>query len=304
MSLRSVIYLIDPGPYNSPFDVNMAIDANYDIVLPYNNITLEQIPGLTQDAIFSRGNDGIKHTGFFIGGRDINLALSMLKASQEAMVPPFKISVMADPSGGFTTAAAMVYLASRQLRERFSCDLTNLNVIVFGGTGPVGIATAILSAQAGASVTIVTHSSVDKALEVADSFGKQFNVTLKATQAVSEADNSYLIHNADVIFCAAKAGVQVLSKTIMTDALQLKVAVDANAVPPLGIDGIKRTDNAVPIKYATRTDAVGIGALRVGAFKNELQSHLLKSMLTYAEPVFIDFTFAYKIACQLDDADA
>lgn len=301
MPLRTVIYLIDPGPCNSPFDVNMAIDAKYDIVLPYNNVKHEQILGLTQDAIFSRGNEGIKYTGFFIGGRDITLALNMLKAAQDAMVPPFQISVMADPSGGFTTAASAVVLALRLLRERYFCDLSGLNVVVFGGTGPVGIATAILSAQAGASVTIVDHASIDTALDIANTFGNQFGVVLKATQAASEADKSYLIHNADVVFCTAKAGIQILSRTVLADALQLKVAVDVNAVPPLGIEGVKRTDYATPVKYATNSpEAVGIGSLRVGAFKNKLQGHLLESMLTYAEPVFIDFTFAYKVACQLD----
>ena len=34
--------------------------------------------------------------------------MEMLKSSQQAMVPPFVISVLADPSGAFTTAAALV----------------------------------------------------------------------------------------------------------------------------------------------------------------------------------------------------
>src|SRR3546814_18084745 len=54
-------------------------------------------------AIFSRGPRGAKRTGVFIGGRNAVLALDMLGAARKAMVPPFEISVFADPAGSFTT---------------------------------------------------------------------------------------------------------------------------------------------------------------------------------------------------------
>ena len=47
-------------------------------------------------------------TGIFIGGRDVLLAADMLERAKEAMVPPFVVSVFADPSGSYTTAAALV----------------------------------------------------------------------------------------------------------------------------------------------------------------------------------------------------
>ena len=47
-------------------------------------------------------------TGIFIGGRDALLAADMLERAKAAMVKPFVVSVMADPSGAYTTAAAMV----------------------------------------------------------------------------------------------------------------------------------------------------------------------------------------------------
>lgn len=108
MSKRTVLYMLDPMPHNSPFDINMAIDADYDVVLPFSGVKLEDMNGLTQDAIFSRGPEGTKNTGIFIGGRDIGLAVEMLEVAKKAMVPPFQVSVMADPSGAFTTAAALV----------------------------------------------------------------------------------------------------------------------------------------------------------------------------------------------------
>ena len=60
--------MLTPGTNVSPFDVNMAIDAGYDVVIPYTAVTLEEVTALIQDAIFSRGPKGVKHTGIFIGG--------------------------------------------------------------------------------------------------------------------------------------------------------------------------------------------------------------------------------------------
>ena len=54
-----------------------------------------------------------------IGGREPMLALDMLEAAKQAMVPPhFEISLMADPSGAFTTAAGMIAVAEKQLKAK------------------------------------------------------------------------------------------------------------------------------------------------------------------------------------------
>ena len=110
-----ILHMLTPGTNVSPFDVNMALDAGYHAVIPYTGVTLEEVTALVQDAIFSRGPKGVKHTGVFIGGRDIGLAADMLKRTRQSMVPPFEVSVFADPSGAFTTAAAMVAAVERQL---------------------------------------------------------------------------------------------------------------------------------------------------------------------------------------------
>jgi methylene-tetrahydromethanopterin dehydrogenase len=108
-----ILHLFTPTPQASPFDVNMAYDAGYDAVVPYTNVALDQVAALTQDAIFSRGPKGAKRTGIFIGGRENGLAADMLDAARKAMFPPFEVSVFADPSGAFTTAAAMVAVVER-----------------------------------------------------------------------------------------------------------------------------------------------------------------------------------------------
>jgi methylene-tetrahydromethanopterin dehydrogenase len=141
-----ILHLFTPTDQASPFDVNMAYDAGYDAVVPYTNVALDQVAALTQDAIFSRGPKGAKRTGIFIGGRDNGLAADMLDAARKAMVPPFEVSVFADPSGAFTTAAAMVAAVERALEKSHNTMLEGKAVMIFGGTGPVGAAAAVLKA--------------------------------------------------------------------------------------------------------------------------------------------------------------
>ncbi|MCC5795780.1 MAG: methylenetetrahydromethanopterin dehydrogenase [Methylophaga sp.] len=301
MAKRSIIHMLNPMKYNSPFDINMALDAGYDIIMPYNNVELNEVPGLTQDAVFSRGPAGVKKTGMFIGGRDIGVAMDMLEAAKKSMEPPFQISVFADPSGAFTTAAALVACVERELKKHFNQDFNGQRAVVFGGTGPVGLATAVIAAQQGADTTIVDHFSIDNALEFAQEAEQRYGVKLRGTTAASDADKARLLSTADVVFCTAKAGVQVLNAPVLADATQLKVAGDVNAVAPLGIEGVELMHDGEPLKFATQSPkAVGIGALAVGNIKYKLQQALLKETLeSDEEPVFLDFRNAFEGARKL-----
>jgi methylene-tetrahydromethanopterin dehydrogenase len=300
MEKRSILHMLDPMPNNSPFDINMAMDAGFDVLMPYSNVKLDSINRLTQDAIFSRSPAGVKRTGIFIGGRDLGLAMDMLDASQQAMVPPFEVSVFADPSGAFTTAAALVACVEQELKVRHDKELKDCKALVFGGTGPVGIATGIIASLAGADAALVDHLSIDAASDVAKAYNRRFGCTLRGACASSEADKVKLVADVDIIFCAAKAGVLVLSSAVLKEAKQLKVAGDVNAVPPLGIEGIKRNDSGAPLLHAINAQgAVGVGALAVGNVKYQLQNELLKLMLKTDKPLYLDFREAFNKARDL-----
>lgn len=300
MEKRSIIHLFDPMPHVSPFDLNMAADAGFEVLLPYSSVKLEEVNGLVQDSIFSRGPSGVKRTGIFIGGRDIGLALDMLASAKKAMVPPFEVSVFADPSGAFTTAAALVACVEQQLRQKHGMELAGLNAVVFGGTGPVGLATAVIASLVGANTLISDHLSVDTALQKAEEYNQRCGTRLIGTYASSEADRARLISTADIVFCTAKAGIEVLSASVLSDARQLKVAGDVNAVPPLGINGVKLKDNGAPLRHAINSPgAVGIGALAAGDIKYQLQHHLLTQMLEAEKPVYLDFRDAFEHARKL-----
>ena len=131
-----LLHIFNPTKNVSPFDVNMAYEAEFDGVIPYSNVTLEEVHSLTQDTIFSRGPKGVQRTGIFIGGRDFGLAIDMLKRARTAMVPPFQVSVFADPSGAVTTAAAVVACVEYWVGKINRTDLAGKKVYIFGGTGP------------------------------------------------------------------------------------------------------------------------------------------------------------------------
>ena len=80
----NILHLFSPLRHASPFDVNMALDAGFDHVIPYTGVELSEVAGLVQDAIFSRGPKGVKRTGVFIGGRNATLGLDVLKTARKA----------------------------------------------------------------------------------------------------------------------------------------------------------------------------------------------------------------------------
>jgi methylene-tetrahydromethanopterin dehydrogenase len=278
----------------SPFDVNMAVDAGWTTVIPYTQVETAEVPGLVQDAIFSRGPKGVRRTGLFIGGRDIDDAMNMLQQAQEAMVPPFEISVFADPSGAFTTAAGLVAAVERQLQTVYSTTLDGLRVLVFGGTGPVGTAASVIAARAGARVSIVGHISDAHPREVVAACKQRYDVELDPADGSSDALKEQLLEDADVVFGTAAAGIQVLSADNLKAARKLKVAGDLNAVPPLGIEGVDLMDDG---KVIDNTDgAVGVGALAVGNIKYQVQQALLQDMITAEKPCYLDFQDAFERA--------
>ncbi|MGR9101091.1 MAG: NAD(P)-dependent methylenetetrahydromethanopterin dehydrogenase [Gammaproteobacteria bacterium] len=300
MEKRSILHMFDPSIHNSPFDINMGMDAGFDVLMPYNNVKLENVYGLVQDAIFSRGPGGVKRTAIFIGGRNIGLAMDMLDVSKKAMVPPFVISVLADPSGAFTTAAALVGCVEKELKEKHGKELKDCNAVVFGGTGSVGIATGVIASLAGANTSLVDHLSIDTALDLANEYNTRFNTAMRGTYASSDADKARLVSQADIIFCTAKAGIQVLNADVLSEATHLKVAGDVNAVPPLGIEGVKRMDFGKPLIHAVNSPgAVGVGALAIGDIKYQLQNLLLKELLKSEMPVYLDFRDAFAKAREI-----
>jgi methylene-tetrahydromethanopterin dehydrogenase len=291
-----ILHMLSPQKHMSPFDVNMAADAGFKVIVPYINVTLEEVTPLVQDAIFSRPPDYGVRTGIFIGGKDAILALDMMEAARKAMVPPFQLSVFADPAGSFTTAAAMVACVERVLKFKFGRSWKGIRIAVFGATGVVGFASSIITALEGAHVRLVAHRGVDRVIRSAAVSKERFGVDLEPAPGETEAQKREIIENAEVIFAAAAAGVQVMGKEHKEIAKKLLVVADVNAVPPPGVEGMELFMDGAPLPGS---QALGVGPLAIGDIKYKTEQGLFKQMIASKEALSFDFRHAFTFARQL-----
>jgi len=249
-----------------------------------------------QDAIFSRGPEGVKRTGMFIGGKRAIEALDMMKRAKAAMVPPFEISVFTDPAGSFTTAAAMVACVKVALKERFSTEFNGKRIAIFGGTGVVGFASGVIAAIDGAQATLIGYDGPDRVRKLAQEANARFSVNIAHADGSTEEQKEELVRGADIIFAAGPAGKRLITLDQMKQAKHLRVVTDVNAVPPSGVEGVGVNDNATPIPGIS---AIGIGALAVGNIKYKTEAGLFKEMIETEKPLYLDFRDAYALAQKL-----
>ena len=298
MTDKQILHMVTPLKHMSPFDVNMALDAGYDATLTYTDVKVGEVLGLVQDAIFSRPPKlGVK-TGIFIGGKDAVLALDMLDAARSAQVPPFEISLFADPAGSFTTAAAMVSCVETLLKKTKQRSLKGLKIAIFGATGVVGFSAAVIAALEGANVTLVGHDGIQRVSSSAAEIKDRFNVSVAVADGSTDALKSGALAAAEAVFCAARAGLRVLTRSQIETATALLVVADVNAVPPSGIESLDAMANGAEIS-ANRV--MGIGPLTIGNIKYQAEYGLFKRMIVATKPVHLDFRDAFALARQLNE---
>ena len=296
MADKQILHMVTPLKHMSPFDVNMALDAGYDAVLTYTNVTLEEVPGLVQDAIFSRPPKLGARTAMFFGGKNAILALDMMAAGKKALVPPFAISLFADPAGSFTTAGAMVVSVEKILKEKKQRELRGLKVAVFGATGVVGFSAAVIAALEGADVTLVGYDGPARVSAAAKEIKARFDVDVRAADGSDDAKKSAILAQAEAALCAGRAGVRILSTAQLAAAERLLVVADVNAVPPSGVEGLEMTANGSEL---TPRGTLGIGPLAIGNVKYQTESGLFRRMISAEKPVRLDFRDAFQFAREL-----
>ncbi|WP_311027919.1 NAD(P)-dependent methylenetetrahydromethanopterin dehydrogenase [Mesorhizobium koreense] len=295
MARKHILHMLTPLKQMSPFDVNMALDAGFDAVVPYVGVDLREVTGLVQDAIFSRPPDAGVDTGIFIAGKDALLALDMFDAAKKAMVPPFKISVFADPAGSFTTAAAMVAKIEKALESKFQRGLKGTRISVFGATGVVGFCTAVIASREGANVTLAGYDGAERVKRIAAGMKDRFKVDVGAVDGSTDAAKKSLVDDSEVVLACARAGIQVISKQQLKGS-GLLIAADVNAVPPAGIEGLDVHANGDPLEA---TKAVGIGPLAIGNVKYKVESGLFRRMIDSEKAVTLDFQDAFSLAREI-----
>jgi hypothetical protein len=257
MSTRILIQL-DGDPQPSVFDRVVAVDAGVQQLFCYGGVTAANAQAHVHGAIFTRGPKELHDTAIFIGGSDVEVGELILARVTDSFLGPLRVSVMLDANGANTTAAAAVLAAARHL------DLAAARGLVLGGTGPVGRRAARLLARQGASVRLASRS-MSKAQAAAESINK--TVGREAVTPCTSGDDATMrasLDGIDVVIAAGAAGVQLLAAAAWTSAGP-RVAIDLNAVPPPGIEGIEVTDKA-----RERSGAITYGAIGVGGTKMKI----------------------------------
>lgn len=264
MKKSKILVQLDPDPQPSVFDAVVGIDAGVDHLLQHHCVTLEQITGLVHGAMFTRGPADLKNTAIFIGGSDVSAGEAMLKKATEAFFGPIRVSIMMDASGANTTAAAAVVAAGRHL------ELANSKALVLAATGPVGQRVTRLLAGAGASVKVASRSleRAQQLCERVQSSVPDANLRPVTTNITDELATA--LDGVDLVIAAGAAGIELLPLSERNNA-SLKVAIDLNAVPPVGIAGVDIMDQAKDIDGTICYGAIGVGGTKMKIHKAAVQ---------------------------------
>ncbi len=259
MTKRKILIQLDSDADPSVFDRVVAIDAGAEEVFSYGGVKPETIRDKVHGAIFTRGPKDLAHTAFFIGGSNVGVGEKLLAEVQQHMLPQFglRVSVLLDASGANTTAAAAVRSAARHL------DLTQTRALVLGGTGPVGQRVALLLALQGAEVRVASRQLERAAQVVQRVRDKAPGGRLEPAAIDGPNDLEAALDGRTVVFAAGAAGVVLLPKAARVACKTLRVAVDLNAVPPLGIEGLEVTDKGVDRDGVLSYGALGVGDLKM-----------------------------------------
>ena len=281
-----LLFYLDTDVKASPFDICMAYDVGYDAVIPYENVTPEDANLIVQDALLSRGPKGVKHTAFLIGGKNAERAEDVFKAVKDAMFPPFKTSIVVDPAGAYTTAAAMVAKAESALLVSKLGDLKDKSCAILG-TGAVGQIAAVLLAKMGCNVMIVSLNpkrvdGKEHAENIARLLAKDHGVQVQGIFAPTPASKIEVLKKADVVMCAGIKGIRLVDKEMLNEVKNIKVLLDINAVPPFGVEGIELKDDMREMMSGIFT----IGALTVGNLKHKVEKEILKEARSNGKEVY------------------
>jgi methylene-tetrahydromethanopterin dehydrogenase len=294
---KHILHMLTPLRHMSPFDVNMALDAGFDAVVPHTEVTLGEVAGLVQDAMFSRPPKTGVRTGIFFGGKQAIAALDMLETAKKALVPPFGISFFADPAGSFTTAAAMVACVEKLLRDKKERQLKGVRIAVFGATGVVGFSSAVIAALQGADVTLVGYDGIKRVSQSSTEIKARFGVEVRAADGSDEEKKSAILSGNEIALCAGRAGVRILSRAQLEAAKSLVIVADVNAVPPSGVEGLDMMANGAEVNSH---HTLGIGPLAIGNIKYKTEFGLFKKMIEATKPVCFDFRDAFTFARELN----
>jgi glutamyl-tRNA reductase len=202
-----------------------------------------------------------------------------------------RVSVMLDANGANTTASAAVVAAGRHL------DLSRASAAVLAATGPVGQRVCKLLAAAGASVKVGSRD-LARAESVCQRIAHDIDgANLAAVAPTNDDQLRAILDDADVLVAAGTTGVRLASESAWSGSQALKVAIDLNAVPPLGIEAIGVADAA-----AQRNGVICYGAVGIGGTKMKIHKAAIRQLFMQNDLV-LDAAEIYRIGCEIERSD-
>ncbi|MGE0483263.1 MAG: methylene-tetrahydromethanopterin dehydrogenase N-terminal domain-containing protein [Gammaproteobacteria bacterium] len=256
--MKKILFQLDTDPIPNTFDTVVAYDGGADHVSTRGNVKPSTVGTMVDGAVFTRPPKQKKNTALFVTGSNMGEGEAVLASIRNHFFGDFRVSVMLDSNGSNTTAAAAVAFVSKHL------DIKGKRAVVLAGTGPVGQRAGVMLAEEGAEV-VLTSRRPDRAETACEAMHRRFKVDLIPAGAGDPAALRNVLRGANILIATGAAGVQLLHEHAWRDLDDLEILLDANATPPLGIEGIDLMDRATE-----RHGKVCYGAIGFGSFKLEV----------------------------------
>ena len=262
MSKPKILIQLDTDAKASVFDAVVAIDSGVEQLFQYSGIRPEDVRGLVHGAMYTRGPSDLKNTAIFIGGSNVTEGEAIAAIARDTLFDPFRVSIMLDSNGANSTAAAAVLSASKHI------SLENSTSLVMAATGAVGQRVCRILANAQSHVTVASRS-LERSRECIDRLVAS-GVSASRLTAACSTDSATLksaLAESQLVFGCGAAGARLLNAAQLQLATELRVAIDLNAVPPMGIEGIELTDKGVQRGNRFDYGALGVGGLKMKIHK-------------------------------------
>jgi hypothetical protein len=265
MAKPKILIQLDTDPQPSVFDAVVAIDTGVDQLLRHGGVTVDEVRDLVYGGMFTRSPDDLKSTAIFIGGSNVAAAEEILDQVRKTFFGPLRMSVLLDANGANTTAAAAVLAAAKHI------SLSGTRALVLAATGPVGSRVVRLLAGQGAIVRVGSRDRSRAETVCRGVCERSAGADVSPCFVASDSELKAALDDVKLVVAAGPPGVQLLRSSVLRECKTLEVAIDLNAVPPPGIEGIE------PIERGTSRDglitygAIGVGALKMKAHKRAIQ---------------------------------
>ena len=266
---KKLLYQFDTDTTASVFDSVVAYDGGADHVTGIGNVNPQNVLAMVDGCIYTRAPKDKQFTAIFVGGSSLTEGQAVFDAIKKRFFSNFRVSVMFDSNGSNTTAAAAVANIVN------TCDVSGKKAVILGGTGPVGQRAAALLSLEKADV-FITSRSLEKAEQISAEINERFDTNVKALPGGTNDERVTSILGASIVMATGASGVVLLNKKDWIESQSIEVVCDANAMPPLGIEGVELNDKAKEIAGKKAFGAIGFGGLKISVHR-ECVSRLFHS---------------------------